>query len=374
MALNSLNKLRVPFLDLKAQHDKIKSEVTRAVCAVLDSQQFILKQNVAEFEAAVAAKLGAQFAIGVASGSDALFLSLLALGIGPGDEVITTPFTFFATAGAVVRAGARPVFVDIEEASFNLDAQKISKAITAKTKAIIPVHLFGRACATGPIVELGRRHDLSVIEDAAQSFGAKDGARFTGSVGDTGCLSFFPTKNLGGAGDGGMVLTSNEHLAQRLRVLRVHGSRKKYHHDVVGINSRLDELQAAVLSVKLRFIDEWNNARRFHAQRYSEALRGLPLQVPSLGCAEEHVFHIYSILTERRDALAAFLLEHGIETAVYYPVPLHLQPCFKDLGYKKGDFPVSESVADRVLALPMYPELPQDAQNQVIESIREFFA
>ena len=223
-------------------------------------------------------------------------------------------------------------------------------------------------------MELGRRHDLSVIEDAAQSFGAKDGARFTGSVGDTGCLSFFPTKNLGGAGDGGMVLTSNEHLAQRLRVLRVHGSRKKYHHDVVGINSRLDELQGAVLQVKLHFIDEWNNARRFRAQNYSEALGALPLQVPSPGCAEEHVFHIYSILTERRDALAAFLLEHGIETAVYYPVPLHLQPCFKDLGYKKGDFPVSESVADRVLALPMYPELPQDAQNQVIESIREFFA
>ena len=371
--MKSSVKLQVPFIDFKNQYASIRGPVQAAVKRVFDSQQFILKEEVAALEKEVARKAGVTHAVGVASGSDALYLALVALGIGPGDEVITVPFTFFATAGAIHRTGAKIVFVDIKPKTFNIDPSLLEARITPRTKAILPVHLFGVPCDMDAVRKIAARYGLKVIEDAAQSFGAEYKGKQTGSLSDAGCLSFFPTKNLGGAGDGGMVLTSSGELADKIRVLRVHGSRQKYYHDVVGINSRLDEIQAAVVRVKLEVLDRWNAARRKCAAEYDRALKGLPLETPFVPSDVKPIYHLYSILTEPREELAAFLERQGVGSGVYYPRCLHLQACFKELGYKKGDFPISERVSDRVLSLPLYPELSASQRALTVRSVRKFF-
>jgi len=365
--------LKVPLIDLSEQHKKIGTELKAAALKPFDTQRFVLGDLGREFEAKIAAKAGAKHAIGLASGTDALLLALVALGVKTGDEVVTTPFTFFATAGAVSRVGAKPVFADIDEKTFNLDPEKAKAAVTRRTKAIIPVHLFGLPCDMKAISAIARNRSLAVVEDAAQSLGAEYGGKGTGAIGDAGCYSFYPTKNLGGAGDGGMLVTSSNQLADKIRVLRDHGARKKYHHDVVGVNSRLDEIQAAVLLVKLKYLDRWNESRRKHARDYAEGLAGLPIALPSEPKGRTHIYHLYSIQTDRRDALAAHLTSRGIGCGVYYPVPMHLQPCYKALGYKKGAFPVTERVTSRVLSLPMFPELTDGQKDQVISMVREFF-
>ena len=365
--------MKVPFIDLKIQHEKIGKELKSAVGGVIDSQHFILSDCVHKLEAEIAQKSGAKYAIGLASGSDALLLSLEAVGIGEGDEVITTPFTFFATAGAVSRLGAKPVFVDIDPETFNLDVNKIKDKITSKTKAIIPVHLFGLCCDMEPLLKLAKEKSLFVIEDAAQAYGSEYQGRQAGSMGDAGCFSFYPTKNLGGAGDGGMLVTSSDAVAEKVKVLRDHGSRKKYYHDVVGMNSRLDEIQAAILLVKMKYIDGWNALRQKHAEEYNEGLKGLPLKTPFVPKGYKHIYHLYSILTQKRDALMEFLLKNGVGAAVYYPLPLHLQACYKELGYRKGDFPVCERTAEQVLSLPMFPELTGEEKKYVISNIKDFF-
>lgn len=364
---------QVPLIDFSEQYQKIRAELQGAVSEVFSTQQFILKDRVPHLEEAVAKKVGAPYAIGVASGSDALYLALVALGVGAGDEVITTPFTFFATAGAISRTGAKPIFVDVDAKTFNLDPQLIEKAITPKTKAIIPVHLFGLPCEMDEILAIAKKHSLKVIEDAAQSFGASYKGRQTGSIGDAGCYSFFPTKNLGGAGDGGMVVVRDEAVADRIRILRVHGSRKKYIHEIIGINSRLDELQAAVVSVKMKYIDEWNASRQKSAAEYTQGLAGLPIQCPVCPKGYVHTYHLYSIVTNRRDELSKHLTREGVGNAVYYPLPLHRQPCYLDLGYKDGDLPVSERLSREILSLPMFPELKEADLRRVIGAIRSFF-
>ncbi len=365
--------MKVPFIDLSEQHKKIGAELKAAAAKPFDSQRFVLGDFGREFEAKIAAKVGAKHAIGLASGTDALLLALAALDVKAGDEVVTTPFTFFATAGSVSRLGAKPIFADIDEKTFNLDPEKAKAAVTRKTKAIIPVHLFGLPCDMKEIASVAKSRSLAVIEDAAQSLGAEYAGKGTGAIGDAGCYSFYPTKNLGGAGDGGMLVTSSDALADKVRVLRDHGARKKYHHDVVGVNSRLDEIQAAILLVKLKYLDRWNEARRKHARDYAEGLAGLPLDLPSEPKGRTHIYHLYSIQTDRRDALAAHLTAKGIGCGVYYPVPMHLQPCYKSLGYKKGAFPVTERVTSRILSLPMFPELTRARQDAVIAAVRKFF-
>lgn len=364
---------RVPFIDFTVQYKSLREEMRAAVDKVFETQQFVLKDRVDELEKAIASKVGTKHAIAVASGSDALYLSLWALGVGPGDEVLTTPFTFFATAGSIWRTGAKAVFADIDPRTFNLDPQKARKKISKRTKAIMPVHLFGQSCDMDAFTALSHEYSIPLVEDAAQSYGAAWGGRQTGSFGDTGCLSFFPTKNLGGAGDGGMITTSSDELAEKLRILRVHGSKKKYFHDIVGINSRLDELQAAVLLVKLKYVDGWNNARRRLAALYDKGLSGLPLQTPYAPPKASPVHHLYSIQTERRDELSQYLEKSGIGCGVYYPLPLHTQPCFRDLGFKTGDFPITEEMSKKVLSLPMYPELSDEAVHSVVQAVRLFF-
>ncbi|MBI3252629.1 MAG: DegT/DnrJ/EryC1/StrS family aminotransferase [Candidatus Omnitrophica bacterium] len=363
----------VPFIDLKAQYKKIGPEIQNAVKKVFESQRFVLGECCAALERSIAKKTGARFAVGVASGSDALYLALVALGVGAGDEVITTPFSFFATAGAVSRTGARPVFADIDARTFNLNPDGLESKISRRTKAILPVHLFGLPCDMGPILSIAKKNSLFVIEDAAQAFGAEYKGKKAGSMGDAGCLSFYPTKNLGGAGDGGMIVTSSLSLAQKLKKLRDHGQSKKYFHESVGVNSRLDEIQAATLAVKLKFIDRWNRARRAHARAYDTAFRGLAVRTPLVPAGARHVYHLYSVLTSRRDALAKFLKKKGVETGVYYPIPLHLQPCYKNLGTKKGDCPVAEKTSREILSLPMYPELSAGERERVARAVQEFF-
>jgi dTDP-4-amino-4,6-dideoxygalactose transaminase len=363
----------VPFIDLSRQHRKIRKELSAAVQAVFDSQQFVLKSRGASLESAIAKKLGARHAVALASGSDALYLSLLASGVKPGDEVITSAFTFFATAGAVVRAGAKPVFVDIDPRTCNLRPELIVSKINSKTKAILPVHLFGLACDIKAVMAVARRHSLAVVEDAAQAIGARVDGKCAGTFGDAGCLSFYPTKNLGAAGDAGMVVTSSAKLAEELRLLRDHGAGKKYHHEKAGFNSRLDEVQAAVLLVKLKYLEAWNNARKKIAERYAEGLADLPLKLPKEPKGFTHIYHLYSIQTDRRDALQNYLKKKGIGAEIYYPVPLHLQPCFKALGYRCGDLPEAERVSFRVLSLPMFPELSQKETSRVVETVRDFF-
>jgi dTDP-4-amino-4,6-dideoxygalactose transaminase len=366
------------FLDLTAQFAPIREEVIQAITCVMDSQQFILGEEVRLFEEKIAALLDARHAIGCASGSDALVLALLAAEIGAGDEVITPPFTFVATAGAIARTGAKPVFVDIDPRSFNLDPAKIEAAITPRTRAILPVHLFGLPADMGAIQRIAAAHDLVVVEDAAQAIGARIEDRYVGTLGHFGCFSFFPSKNLGGAGDGGLVTTQDPRLADRLRLLRVHGSRTKYRHEILGMNSRLDALQAAILRVKLSYLQEWTNARRRLANRYRElfATAGLlhRVQLPAEpGDSVRHVYNQFSIRTAHRNALKEHLRRAGVPTEIYYPTPLHLQPAFAYLGGKDGQFPESEAASEEVLSLPIYPELDEGRQELVVRAVGGFF-
>lgn len=369
--------MKVPMLDLSEQYASLKSEVLEALDGVMSSSHFILGDNVKKLEADIAKYSHVAHGIGCGNGSDAIHIALQAAGIGAGDEVITTPFTFFATGGAIARAGAKPVYADIDPISFNLDPEEIEKHITERTKAIIPVHLYGQMADMVRIREIADKHNLVVVEDAAQAIGAKQGEYTVGELGDAATYSFFPTKNLGAYGDGGMVVTNNDDIAEKSRVIRVHGSKPKYYHSVLGYNSRLDELQAAVLNVKFPHLDTWSEQRRKHADFYTNLLNEKVsdfVKTPVIVEGFHHVFHQYTILTERRDELQAFLNENGVATMIYYPLPLHLQPVFESLGYKEGDFPKAEKAANEALSLPMFPELKEEQQQYVVEKIAEFFA
>ncbi len=372
--------MRVPLLDLKQQHAALREELRAAVERVFDSQQFILGEDVRLLEAELARYTRTAHAVGCGSGSDAILLALLALDVGADDEVLTTPFTFFATAGAVSRTGARPRFVDIEPRTYNLDPAGLDTAVNERTRAVMPVHLYGQCAEMDSILEFASRRGLHVVEDAAQAIGAEDRGRQAGSMGAIGCFSFDPTKNLGAAGEAGLVTTNDEALAARLRRLRVHGGETEYHHREVGFNSRLDTLQAAVLRVKLPHLDAWSWARRERAATYTRLLTdaGLAEVVtpPFVRADALHIFHQYVIRVPAasRDALIEHLKANGVGTKIYYPVPLHLQECFRDLGYRAGDFPESERAALETLALPMFPELTDEQQHYVVETVRHFFA
>lgn len=371
--------VNVPLLDLVAQYRTIKDEVVPAVMAVIERQAFIMGAEVGQLEEAVARLSNTHHAVGCASGTDALLLPLKALDMKPGDEVITTPFTFFATAGAIHNAGGTPVFVDIDPATFNIDPAAVEAAITPRTRGIVAVHLFGQMAAMEALGPIAARHGLMMIEDAAQSIGARrkvDGSwRVAGELGTVGTLSFFPSKNLGAYGDGGMMVTQDDALADRLRRLRLHGGAKQYFHDEVGFNSRLDTLHAAVLLAKLPHLAEWSAARARHAARYTEAFTGHPAVCPPrTDPANEHIFNQYTVRVPRRDALQAHLKARGIGNSIYYPLSLHLQPCFAHLGYAEGDFPVSEAASAQVISLPVYPELSESQQQAVIDAVLEFYA
>ncbi|NNG15404.1 MAG: DegT/DnrJ/EryC1/StrS family aminotransferase [Gemmatimonadales bacterium] len=370
--------MRVPLLDLVAQHEQIQDHVIPAIMQAVARQSFIMGPEVGQLEQQIAELSGVKHAIACASGTDALLLSLKVLDLAPGDEVITPAFTFFATAGAIHNAGGTPVFVDIERSSFNVCPAAIEAAITPRTRAIVAVHLFGQMAAMEQILPLADRHGLAVIEDAAQAIGAArrlDGTwHRAGSLGTTGTFSFFPSKNLGGWGDGGMVATSDDALAERLRRLRLHGGGREYHHDEVGYNSRLDTVQAAVLLAKLPFLAEWSAARRQVAGRYTEALSQHPEICPPLVDADnEHIFHQYTLRVPRRDALQAHLRDATIGHKVYYPMGLHLQPCFQHLGYARGQLPVTEEATAEVISLPVYPELSAEQQQAVIDAVTGFY-
>ena len=370
--------MNVPLLDLVAQYRSIQDEVLPALHAVIESQQFIMGPAVAQLEAAVAQLSHARHGIGCASGTDALLLPMKALNLRPGDEVITTSFSFFATAGAIHNAGGTPVFVDIEPDTFNLDPAAVEAALTARTRAIIPVHLYGQMAAMERFMAIAGPRGIKVIEDACQAIGARrsiDGEwRLAGELGWVTAYSFFPSKNLGAWGDGGMMVTSDDQIAGRLRTLRLHGGAKQYHHDEIGTNSRLDTLQAAVLLAKLRHLASWSARRREHAAVYTAALADLPqVTPPAVAPTNEHIFHQYTLRVERRDALQAHLKSAGVGSAVYYPVPLHLQECFRGLGYKAGQLPESERAAREVISLPVYPELRRDQLEYVIDAVRRFY-
>lgn len=370
--------VEVPLLDLKAQFRPIKKDVMAVVEAVCEEQGFILGSRVVELEQALAAYVGVPHAVGVASGSDALLLSLMAFGVATGDEVITVPFTFFATAGSVSRLGAKPVFVDINPHSYNLDPAQIEAKITARTKAIIPVHLFGQCAEMEAIHELAKRRKLPVVEDACQAIGATRNGVKAGALGHTGCFSFFPSKNLGGFGDGGLITTNEAKLHDALAMLRVHGSRTRYVHEQVGINSRLDALQAAVIRIKLDHLDRWTEGRRRNAARYDHLFAEAKLldrvTTPATHPGNFHVFNQYTIRAHRRDELRNFLKDKHIGTEIYYPIPMHLQDCYRSLGHKKGDFPESERAAAEVLSLPIYAELADEQLIYVVESIKAFYS
>jgi dTDP-4-amino-4,6-dideoxygalactose transaminase len=365
--------MNIPLLDLKAQYSSIKEEVNKAIGEVLESQHFILGPKVDQCEKAIAGYSQCSHGIGVSSGSDALLVCLMAENIGPGDEVITTPYTFFATVGAISRLGATPVFVDIDPATYNLDVSQIAAKITKKTRVIIPVHLFGQMADMDPVMHLAEKHGLVVIEDAAQAIGAEYKGRRAGSVGHYGCFSFFPSKNLGAIGDAGMIVTNDAQRAEKLKVLRGHGAKPKYYHRVVGGNFRLDAIHAAVVSAKLPYLDSWTAGRQRNARRYDQLFRNakLPITLPVV-TTDRHIFNQYVIRSTSRDQLQAFLKQKGVGSEVYYPVPMHLQGCFAYLGIPAGAFPESERAANESLAIPVYPEL-NDAQAQyVVESIAEF--
>jgi len=367
----------IPFLDLKQQFNFIRKDVISAVIDVLESQHFILGKEVEAFELELTPLLGSRFAVSCGSGSDALLLALLASEIGRGDEVITTPFTFVATAGSIARAGARPVFVDIERDTYNIDPSKIEKAITARTRAIMPVHIFGFPADMDPILEIAAKHKLVVIEDAAQAIGTRYRGKAVGNLGAFGCFSFFPSKNLGAAGDGGLVTTDDSELADRLKILRVHGSRQKYEYECLGMNSRLDALQAAILRVKLRFLEQWTARRQENASNYRSLFQEFNLsdtvQLPATSRDRTHTYNQFVVRVPKRDALRLSLRSKGIQTEVYYPSPLHLQRAFAYLDLKKGDFPESEAASQEVLALPIFPELNPNQQRAVVAAIADFY-
>jgi len=378
--------MNVPLLDLKAQYAALRDDVRRAIDAVCDSQQFILGERVQTFEARVAAYCGAPHAVGLSSGTDALLAALMALEVGPGDAVLTTPFTFFATLGSIVRLGAFPLLADVDPVTFNLDPDAVREVLEhpparlgrRRPKVLMPVHLFGQCADMGPLLQLAEAHGLRVVEDAAQAIGAEypapDGPRRAGAMGDIGCLSFFPSKNLGGFGDGGMALTCDPALRDVLRALRMHGSVEKYRHDRLSGNFRLDALQAAVLNVKLDHLDAWHAARRRNAQFYDRAFQGSPVRAPAAvyagrGLTHAHIYNQYVVRLPGRDRVRASLLKAGIGCDIYYPVPMHLQPCFRDLGYRAGDFPAAEQAAGEVLALPIYPELTEPMLRAVTDAV-----
>ena len=388
--------MQIPLLQLEAQYKSIKGEVDAAIAEVLKSQHFILGPKVQECEGAIAQYSNCKYGIGVSSGTDALLLCLMAEGIGPGDEVITTPYTFFATAGCIARAGATPVFVDIDPASYNIDPAQIAAKVTPRTKAIIPVHLYGQMADMDPIMALASEHRLVVIEDAAQAIGAEYRQRRAGAIGKYGCFSFFPSKNLGAFGDGGMVVTNDKDTAEKLACLRAHGSKPKYYHKFIGGNFRLDAIQAAVVTAKLKYLDGWTKARQTNADRYTALFKASGLKVGYSDEAQNrggkpfssasvpdvilpatktdrHIFNQYVIRVEDRDQLKTALQNAGIATEVYYPVPMHLQECFSYLGYREGSFPQSEAAAKETLALPVYPELSESEAAYVVESIKGYF-
>lgn len=367
--------MAVPLLDLTRQYNSLKAELDAAVLAVLAHCKFIMGPEVKAFEDDVASLLGVKHAIGVASGSDALILALHAAGVETGDEVIVPSFTFFASAGSVTRLNARPVFCDIRAEDYNIDPDDIASRVTPKTKAIMAVHLFGQMPDMNALRAVSQATGVPVMEDAAQSIGASYQGRTAGRWGVAGCFSFFPSKNLGGAGDGGMIVSDHDDIADRVRLLRVHGAKPKYFHKLVGFNSRLDTIQAAILQVKLRHLESWSEARRRHAAVYDRELDGVgDIVLPKRTAGATHIFNQYTIATQRRDALRDHLKSAGIGMEIYYPVPLHLQQCYADLGYKRGDLPVSEAMADRVLSIPIFPEMTESEQAEVIDAIKNFFA
>ena len=388
--------MNVPFLDLKAQYKTLKQEIDKKILGVVESQKFILGSEVTELERKIASYTGTKYAIGVSSGSDALIVSLMALGIGKDDAIVTTPFTFFATVGAIIRVGARVIFCDIDKKTYNMNPDsledvikvEIKKQSSSRVRAIIPVHLYGQCADMAPILASAEKYNLSVIEDAAQAIGAgypsPSGVNNACGMGDLGILSFFPSKNLGAYGDGGMILTDNEKLAEKVRILRVHGAQNKYFHDIIGGNFRLDSIQAAVLLVKLKYLDDWSQKRQYNALLYDRLFEetGLTasgiLKVPDAvykpsGIPRYHIYNQYVIRAKKRDELQKFLASKGIATAIYYPLALHLQKCFAYLGYKEGDFPETEKATIEVLALPIYPELDNDQQEYIVASIKEFY-
>ncbi len=368
--------MSVPLIDISRQHSALSEQLRNVFATHLGSGAFILGPAVATFEQQLASHCHSHFALGVSSGTDALVLALMALEISPGDEVITSPFTFFASAGSIARLGAKPVFVDIDPVTFNLDPRKIEAAITGKTKAIMPVHLFGQCADMTAIMAIARKHKLKVIEDAAQAIGARDHDRPAGSIGDVGCLSFYPTKNLSALGDAGACTTNDEALHKRMAMLRVHGESKRYYHDFVGGNFRLDALQAAFLSVKLPRLDSYATHRRVHACRYHELLAKLPITLPQAAEGQHHVFNQYTVRIPggRRDALREHLTQRSIGHQVYYPVPLHLQKCFAYLGHSVGSFPQTELACNEVLSLPIFPEMTTAEQDEVVTALRAFWS
>jgi dTDP-4-amino-4,6-dideoxygalactose transaminase len=366
--------MKIPLIDLKAQYESLKDELNGAVLEVMASGHFVLGPKVAEIEHAVASYVGTGHAVGVASGTDALIFALKGFNVGPGDEVICPTYTFFATAEAIIKVGATPVFVDIDPSTYALVPQQVEDAITERTKAIIPVHLYGHAADMTEMARIAADHDLRLIEDNAQALGAKWEGRLTGGLGDAGCISFFPSKNLGAFGDAGMIVTNDADVADLARMLRAHGWRKKYFPEVVGYNSRLDALQAAILLVKLPHLDAWNEKRRQIAELYTDKLAGLDIETPMVGAGAEHVYHMYVVRTERRDEVQKFLIDQGVGCAVYYPVPLHLTAPCRSLGYSEGTFPESEKAARETLALPMFPEMEETQIDRVVSVLRQALA
>lgn len=364
--------MEVPLLDLKAQYATIKDEVLAAVSEVLESQRCIGGPKVAELEEKIASISECKFAVGASSGTDAILNCLMSLDIGVKDEVITTPFTFFATVGCIARTGAKPVFVDIEPRTFNINPVLIESAVTERTRAIMPVHLFGQMADMDPIMEIANKHGLAVIEDAAQSITSTYKGRKSGSIGTVGCFSFFPSKNLGGIGDGGMIVTNDEQLYERLFIMRNHGSKPKYYHKYIGGNFRLDPIQAAALLVKLSHLDDWSEARRRNAAYYDKKFSGTVVQTPYISPDCVSIFNQYVIRVPRRDEMIAHLRENNIGCEIYYPVPAHLQECFRYLGYKEGDMPESEKAVKEVLAIPIYPEITDEMKDYVVETVLSF--
>ncbi len=369
--------MNVPLLDLKAQYATIRDEIEPVVRDVFESQYFILGPRVKEFEDKIAAYCGVAHAIGCASGTDALILALMALDVHPGDEVITTPYTFFATGGSIARLGAEQIYCDIKPDTYNIDPNRLESLITEKTRAIMPVHLYGLMAEMDRINDIARKHNLPVIEDAAQAISAASPGGKAGSLGTIGCFSFFPSKNLGGVGDGGMVITNSDELAEKVRILRVHGAKPKYYHSIVGVNSRLDALQSVVLQVKLKYLEKWSQKRRDNAATYYRlfAEKGLLdiVTTPIIPDGYTHIFNQYVIRAKNRNSLKKHLENNNIGSEIYYPVPLHLQECFADLGYKNGDMPVSEKAAETSLSLPIHPELTDEMQEYVVDIIADFY-
>ena len=380
-----MNLTPIPILDLKAQYSTIKDEIQAAINRVIDSQQFILGAEVEALEIELAKYCQCKFAFGVSSGTDALLLSLMAIGVKPGDEVITTPYSFFATSGSIVRLGAIPVYVDIDPVTLNIDPEGIEQMVSAHTKAILPVHLAGQLANMDPIMEVAKRYGLVVIEDACQAIGADYKGKRAGSLGNLGCFSFFPSKNLGGYGDSGLVTCNDAEIADKVSLLRNHGQRPKYHNHLVGGNFRMDTIQAAVLRVKLKHLENWTEARRNHAATYqrlfAESKISMPMAefglkrgivLPIEAGYGRHIYHLYMLRLQHRDELSSFLKNHGIGNEIYYPIPLHLQECFSDMGYKTGDFPQTERAAKETLALPIYPELTDEMLIRIADTITEF--